>query len=79
MEKLIKLIYHHHSGFSVQAGGTLLVFDYWEGDRHSLCDAGRITVRDLQNYEQIYVFVSHDHSDHFDEQVLQESLPGLYE
>ena len=72
MEKLIKLIYHHHSGFSVQAGGTLLVFDYWEGDRHSLCDAGRITVRDLQNYEQIYVFVSHDHSDHFDEQVLQE-------
>ena len=29
MDRQLKIIYHYHSGFSVQVGGTLLVFDYW--------------------------------------------------
>ena len=36
MEKQLKVTYHHNSGFSVQVGSTLLVFDYWEGERRQL-------------------------------------------
>lgn len=32
MDRQLKIIYHYHSGFSVQVGGTLLIFDYWEGE-----------------------------------------------
>ena len=56
MEKLIKLIYHYHSGFSIQAGGTLLVFDYWEGENRSLSGVGRITTQFLKAFERIFVF-----------------------
>ena len=64
MEKQLKIIYHYHSGFSVQVGGTLLVFDYWEGEDRSLSQVGRITPQFLAAFEKIYVFVSHAHPDH---------------
>lgn len=66
MEKFLKLTYYYNSGFSVQVGGTLLIFDYWEGENRSLPPASRITETFLQAFEQIYVFVSHAHPDHFD-------------
>jgi len=81
MEKLVKLIYHYHSGFSVQAGGTLLIFDYWEGDDRCLSAAGRITPQYLKAFEQIFVFVSHAHPDHLDPIVYtwkNENLPITY-
>ena len=40
MDRQLKIIYHYHSGFSVQVGGTLLIFDYWEG-RRTVFAAGR--------------------------------------
>ena len=64
MEKQLKIIYHYHSGFSVQVGGTLLVFDYWEGEDRRLSQVGRITPQFLSAFEKIYVFVSHAHPDH---------------
>ena len=81
MEKLIKLIYHYHSGFSVQAGGTLLVFDYWEGEDRRLAGVGRITPQFLRAFERIFVFISHAHPDHLDPIVYtweNEGLPITY-
>lgn len=77
MEKLIKLIYHYHSGFSVQVGGTLLVFDYWEGEERSLPSVGRITTQFLSAFENIFVFISHAHPDHLDPIVYTWKNQGL--
>ena len=77
MEKLVKLIYHYHSGFSVQVGGTLLVFDYWEGEERSLPNVGRITTQFLSAFENIFVFISHAHPDHLDPIVYTWKNQGL--
>ncbi len=77
MDKQLKLIYHYHSGFSVQIGGTLLVFDYWEGEDRSLAQVGRITPQFLQAFEQIFVFISHAHPDHLDPIVYTWEVAGL--
>ena len=77
MEKLIKLIYHYHSGFSVQVGATLLVFDYWEGEDRSLPNVGRITTQFLSAFENIFVFISHAHPDHLDPIVYTWKNQGL--
>lgn len=81
MEKQLKVIYHYHSGFSVQVGGTLLVFDYWEGENRTLSNVGRITPAFLAAFERIYVFISHAHPDHLDPVVFlweSEGLPITY-
>lgn len=81
MEKQLKVIYHYHSGFSVQVGGTLLVFDYWEGEGRTLSSVGRITPAFLAAFERIYVFISHAHPDHLDPVVFlweNEGLPITY-
>ena len=59
--------FFHHSGFSVAVEKTLLVFDYWRGENGALPENAQLTDRDFETYDQILVFVSHDHEDHFDE------------
>lgn len=39
-----------------------MVFDYWPGETG---ESGRLTRADLAGYEQVIVFVSHGHPDHF--------------
>lgn len=81
MDKQLKITYHYHSGFSIQVGSTLLVFDYWEGENRDLAQIGRITPQMLKSYEQIYVFISHAHPDHLDPVVYTwegEGLPITY-
>lgn len=81
MDKQLKITYHYHSGFSIQVGSTLLVFDYWEGENRDLAQLGRITPQMLKSYEQIYVFISHAHPDHLDPVVYTwegEGLPITY-
>lgn len=81
MDRQLKIIYHYHSGFSVQVGGTLLNFDYWEGEGRSLPQVGRITPSFLKAFEKIYVFISHAHPDHLDPIVYtweSEGLPITY-
>lgn len=77
MDKQLKIIYHYHSGFSVQVGGTLLIFDYWEGEDRSLSQVGRITPQFLKAFEQIFVFISHPHPDHLDPVVYTWEAAGL--
>jgi L-ascorbate metabolism protein UlaG (beta-lactamase superfamily) len=58
----------------------LLGFDYWEGEARSLSEVGRLTKKILSPYEQIYVFVSHSHPDHFSPIIYdwREDLPITY-
>ncbi len=56
----MRVTYLFHSGFTVQAGDELLVFDYW-APRGPL-----LTAADLAGFRQVSVFVSHGHHDHFD-------------
>ena len=77
MNKQLKIIYHYHSGFSVQVGSTLLVFDYWEGEKRDLAQVGRITPAFLRSFEQIFVFISHAHPDHLDPVVFTWEAEGL--
>jgi L-ascorbate metabolism protein UlaG (beta-lactamase superfamily) len=79
MQRQLKVTYHYNSGFSVRVGGTLLVFDYWEGENRRLSDVGRLNQSILAAYEQVIVFVSHSHSDHLDPVVYEwrETLPEI--
>lgn len=57
----MKIIYHHHSGFSVELEKTVLLFDYYT-------EHGKHINFDPSNYKEknIVVFASHNHSDHYD-------------
>ena len=50
MDKQLKIIYPYHSGFSVQVGGTLLVFFYWEGEGRTLGEVGLINSQFLSAF-----------------------------
>lgn len=81
MEKQLKIVYYYNSGFSVQVGSTLFLFDYWEGENRSLSASVRIRPELLKAYERIYVFISHAHPDHLDPVVYtwaKEGLPITY-
>lgn len=65
-QKQATVTYFHNSGFTVEVGETLLIFDYWRGDRGQLPRRAWITDWELKKYELILVFVSHGHRDHFD-------------
>lgn len=58
----IQVTYLNHSGFRVVVDGLCMVFDYWPGETG---ESGRLTRADLAGYEQVIVFVSHGHPDHF--------------
>ena len=71
MGKSMTITYYTHSGFSVASGNVLLVFDYWTGEKGELPQDKRIAPETLARFSKIYVFISHEHPDHFD--------PAVYE
>lgn len=66
MSKKMTVTYYHHSGFSVASGDILLVFDYWRGKKVRLPEAFGITPETLARFNEVYVFISHEHEDHYD-------------
>ena len=66
MSKKMTVTYYHHSGFSVASGDVLLVFDYWRGKASKIPEALGITPETLARYNEVYVFISHEHEDHYD-------------
>lgn len=69
--------YLGHCGFAVQVGGKLLIFDYssemGSPPAHPEAgglDDGYVDPGDLEGLD-VYVFVSHSHSDHYDETILE--------
>lgn len=75
MELHASVTYHHHSGFSVQVDSTLLVFDYWEGEKKELPAIAKLTTDSFKAYSQVFVFVTHAHPDHLD-QVIYSWMEG---
>ena len=63
------ITYLHHSGFTAVVANTLLVFDYWEGEKGDLPEHWRLTGEKLDKYDRVYVFISHTHPDHMDPKV----------
>lgn len=65
----MKVTFIKHSGFLVELEKTILLFDWWRGDL-PLIDPEK----------DLYVFVSHGHEDHYDEQIwaLRETYPVQY-
>ena len=66
MSKKMTVTYYYHSGFSVASEDILLVFDYWRGMGDKFPEALGITPEVLARYNQVYVFISHEHEDHYD-------------
>lgn len=66
MNKLMTVSYYYHSGFSVASGDVLLVFDYWRASPDRFPEALGITPEVLARFNEVYVFISHEHEDHFD-------------
>ena len=67
-----KVSYTGHSGWVVQTGNNVLVFDYWDNSLSSnRCLAnGALCPKEMKD-KNIYVFVSHDHQDHFDTKIFE--------
>lgn len=54
----MRITYLYHSGFAVETGDVMLVFDYYRG-----------TLPETAKGERLYVFSSHRHKDHFQPQI----------
>ena len=79
MGRSLTVTYYHHSGFSIAWEKVLLVFDYWLGEQGDVPEDKRITLEFLAEFEEIYIFVSHEHPDHLDPVVFEwrNSVPGI--
>lgn len=67
----MKIWYLYHSGFAVDTGAHVLIFDYWRDTPHggSLED-GVIDPKALRDRD-VLVFASHRHGDHYNKAIFQ--------
>ncbi len=63
-----KIIYIHHSCFLVTINSTVFLFDYPE-DVHLPAGCEDIVLDNLKEKEQVFVFFSHSHDDHFNQNI----------
>jgi ankyrin repeat protein/L-ascorbate metabolism protein UlaG (beta-lactamase superfamily) len=73
--------YLRHSGWALKTRSAILIFDYWDNDTppdEKLLANGHILPEAIKDIPT-YVFVSHDHGDHFDRQILdwKKDIPGI--
>jgi L-ascorbate metabolism protein UlaG (beta-lactamase superfamily) len=65
--------YLFHSGWAVKTSSTLMIFDYWEQmpkpEQPSLFN-GFVNPNEIKD-QNVYVFISHGHGDHFDERIME--------
>ena len=66
VEQNLLITHYYHSGFSVAGEHTLLVFDYWRGERGELTPDKQLTPEILAKFDNVFVFISHEHIDHLD-------------
>ncbi|MDD4599995.1 hypothetical protein SDC9_09194 [bioreactor metagenome] len=62
MQPSLEIIYLHHSGFAIKTEKHLLVFDYYQDPANSMTDL-------LDQGQTTYVFSSHSHGDHFNQEI----------
>ncbi|MBI9035416.1 MAG: MBL fold metallo-hydrolase [Bacteroidales bacterium] len=70
------VIYLGHSGWAIKMNNNFLIFDYqerydfeWEKQPEKNILSGYIDTEEIKDYN-VYVFTSHEHSDHFDPLIL---------
>ena len=63
----VTVTYFHHSGFMAAVEDTLLIFDYWRGEKNNLTGETALSEADLKGYRQVLFFVTHEHPDHYDQ------------
>jgi L-ascorbate metabolism protein UlaG (beta-lactamase superfamily) len=64
--------YLGHSGWAIKTKNKLLIFDYYEYNKNPddpLLSNGRINSSEIKD-QDVFVFVSHGHEDHFDDVIL---------
>ena len=66
VEQTLLITHYYHSGFSVASRRTLAVFDYWRGEHGELTPELQLNSEKLKKYENVFVFISHEHIDHLD-------------
>ena len=66
VDQNLLITHFYHSGFSVADEHTMLVFDYWRGERGELTPDKQLTPEKLKKYDKVFVFISHEHIDHLD-------------
>lgn len=77
-----KVYYLYHSGYALQTGDKLLVFDYYldsaEGPKRSLA-TGVVNPEEIRDFDT-YVFSSHRHPDHFNPVIFswREKVPRIH-
>ncbi len=67
-----RVVYAGHSGWIIQTNDKVLVFDYWansESPRPGMVN-GTFSPEEMADKE-VFVFVSHDHTDHYDQAIYQ--------
>ena len=52
MKQKYLITHYYHSGFSVAGDDTLLVFDYWRGERGEVTEKIQLTPEMLQQLQQ---------------------------
>lgn len=72
----VSVTYLGHSGWAVQTSNSFLIFDYqeeydfnWDKQPERKLISGYINTEEIENLN-VYVFISHSHSDHFDPLIL---------
>jgi len=80
----MKLTFIGHAGFLIEHKNTLMIFDPWLSKRGAYDSAWLqfpcnhhldfLVLDKLKNFEHIYVYISHEHKDHFDTEFLGELL-----
>jgi L-ascorbate metabolism protein UlaG (beta-lactamase superfamily) len=75
----MKIRYLDNSGFALEEGGVLLVFDCWKFPEHGQGRLGEgfLCREQVQQYEKAYVFVSHSHADHFNPKIFDWAGAGV--
>lgn len=64
----INIHYFYNSGFSIETSNSILIFDYYRESANTFENA--YTVENLLSKEKpVYVFVSHNHSDHLNNKI----------
>ncbi|MFW5981897.1 MAG: MBL fold metallo-hydrolase [Halanaerobiaceae bacterium] len=87
-KKVIEIFHLYHSGVALIIDDSLLIFDYYndkidndksDNNERSL-RTGVIDKNDLRRFNQIYVFVSHRHSDHYNPVIFDwvKANPDIY-
>lgn len=68
-----KITHLFHSGYAVEIADHYLIFDYYQplAGKGSNITEGVITGDYLKSKKNVFVFVSHGHSDHFDPIILE--------